>query len=353
MQNPAELTLLRNATWTLSNFCRGKPSPAPEVLTAIMPALSYLLNNADKEVVQDAAWGISYLTDGEESAVQAVLDSGVAPRCIALLAHPELTVVTPALRIVGNFISGNDRQTSAVLAAGALPALMPLLSHQRKNIKREACWAISNVAAGTREQLDALFLVPGIINAVVDLLGRVRENDWNVRKEAAWVVSNIATVGAPEHLARLLEMGVTEPLVDILGLTRDPRMLGVVLDAVDGMLACEARGGSGRTVADAFEENGLLNSLESVQETASDDVYEKAVKIIETYYGTEDGDAVEEQPAFVFGGSSINTLAAVASRANAAPGAPVFGAPICFGAPQPAFGGAAPAPFSFAAMNFS
>ena len=351
IQNPAEATLLRNATWTLSNFCRGKPTPSPAVIATILPALAFLLNSDDREVLQDAAWGVSYLTDGDEAAVQAVLDAGIAPRCIALMAHTELTVVTPALRIVGNFISGSDVQTSAAIAAGALPALVPLLAHSKRNIKREACWAVSNVAAGTREQLNALFSTPGVMNGVVELLGAGREADWNVRREAAWVVSNAATVGAPEHLAALMEMGVCEPLVDILGATRDPRMLGVVLDAVDGMLASAVRhagaGADARAVADTFEEHGLLNALEMAQETATDDVYAKAVRIIETYYGTVAETDPADDAAFAFGaaGGPFNTLAAVASRANAAP--PASGQQLaCFGAP-------ASAPFSFTTMNFS
>ena len=51
-----------------------------------------------------------------------------------LMGHAELTVVTPALRIVGNFISGSDTQTSAAIAAGALPALVPLLAHPRRTL---------------------------------------------------------------------------------------------------------------------------------------------------------------------------------------------------------------------------
>ena len=330
IQNPSSVELLRNATWTLSNFCRGKPTPAPELVAAVLPALAYLLSQTDRDVLVDAAWGISYLTDGNEATVQSVLNSGIAVRCVELMGHSDITVVTPALRIVGNFISGSDVQTTAALTAGALTALVPLLAHTRRNIKREACWAISNVAAGTRDQLSALFTTQGVIPAVIALLGgHERENnDWNVRKEAVWVVSNIASVGAPEHVSMLVAGGTIEPLVDILSSTHDPRMMSVVLDAVEGILRAAAAAAPGRReTSDKFEEAGLLEALETVQATASDDVYAKAVTIIETYYGTtdeEEEESVETQfydhlshaPAAQVNASPFGALATVAARAN-------------------------------------
>ena len=66
VQHPASLTLLRNATWALSNFCRGKPSPPSAMVQPLIPALAYLVQQEDKEVISDAAWGLSHLTDGDE-----------------------------------------------------------------------------------------------------------------------------------------------------------------------------------------------------------------------------------------------------------------------------------------------
>lgn len=326
IQNPSSLALLRNATWTLSNFCRGKPTPSPELVAAMLPALAYLLSQADRDVLVDTAWGISYLTDGNEATVQSVLDSGIAARCVALMGHPEITVVTPALRIVGNIISGSDVQTTAALTAGALSALVPLLGHSRRTIKREACWAISNVAAGTSEQLGALFTTQGVIPAVIALLGHERESDWNVRKEAVWVVSNVASVGAPEHVSMLVAGGAIEPLVDILSSTQDPRIMAVVLDAIEGILRAAVKAAPGRReISDKFEEAGLLETLERVQATAVDEVYTKAVNIIETYYGTTDEDEEEgidtpfamNSAAMTMAATSFGALATVAARANA------------------------------------
>jgi hypothetical protein len=40
---PRKITMLRNATWTLSNFCRGKPSPPFELVQDALGILSHLI----------------------------------------------------------------------------------------------------------------------------------------------------------------------------------------------------------------------------------------------------------------------------------------------------------------------
>lgn len=62
-------------------------------LPQILPALAYLLSQTDKSVISDACWALSYLTDGSVERIQAVLDVGVVPRLVELLASKELTSV--------------------------------------------------------------------------------------------------------------------------------------------------------------------------------------------------------------------------------------------------------------------
>nr|GMD05758.1 importin subunit alpha-4-like isoform X2 [Ipomoea batatas] len=99
----SKLSMLRNATWTLSNFCRGKP-PAPfeQVVKAALPVLRQLIHMNDEEVLTDACWALSYLSDGPNDKIQAVIESGVCPRLVELLLHPSAAVLIPALRTVGN-----------------------------------------------------------------------------------------------------------------------------------------------------------------------------------------------------------------------------------------------------------
>ena len=78
--------MTRNAVWTLSNLCRGKtPPPDFKQVAPCLPVLAYLLNNPDNEVLADACWALSYLSDGPNEKIQAVIDAGVCRRLVELL----------------------------------------------------------------------------------------------------------------------------------------------------------------------------------------------------------------------------------------------------------------------------
>ena len=52
VQQPANLALLRNCTWALSNFCRGKPQPPLQVLVPALPILAQIVfQNPDQDTV--------------------------------------------------------------------------------------------------------------------------------------------------------------------------------------------------------------------------------------------------------------------------------------------------------------
>jgi len=89
LEDPSnKLSMLRNATWTLSNFCRGKkPQPNWDTISPAIPVLVKLLHSDDNEIIADACWAISYLSDGSNDKIQAIVESGVIPRLIQLLGQ--------------------------------------------------------------------------------------------------------------------------------------------------------------------------------------------------------------------------------------------------------------------------
>lgn len=81
----AQLSMMRNATWTLSNLCRGKPQPDWAFVVPSLPTLARLIYSNDDEVLTDALWALSYLSDGSDTRIQQVIDAGVCRRVVELL----------------------------------------------------------------------------------------------------------------------------------------------------------------------------------------------------------------------------------------------------------------------------
>ena len=293
--NAHNQSMLKNATWALSNFCRGKPQPEIQVIQPALPILRTLIMHKDEEVLRDACWAFSYVSDGDDDRIQAVLNVNPTPRLVALLGHHKSSVVTPALRSLGNIISGNDEQTQHALNAGALKALIPLLDHDRVNIRKEACWTLSNIAAGTTAQ--ARMLVNATNSVGVPVITRIIEmtngGHYDVRKEAAWVIANICTGGDEQNIAQLVDSEPTSGLFVLCNLLamEDPRMLLVGLEALESIFA-RGRPRPGQDRYDLLIQRcGGTVYLGQLCLHDDAEVFAKASHILRTYFDIEQDDA--------------------------------------------------------------
>ena len=91
-QDRSRPALVRNATWTISNFCRGRPAPPFHAVRGCIPHLARLLFNPDVSVLVDTLWALSYLSDGENVKIQAVMETQAAMRVVQLLLHASASV---------------------------------------------------------------------------------------------------------------------------------------------------------------------------------------------------------------------------------------------------------------------
>ncbi|KAL1545977.1 Importin subunit alpha-4 [Salvia divinorum] len=292
LNDNSKLSMLRNATWTLSNFCRGKPPTPFEQVRPALPVLRQLIHLNDEEVLTDACWALSYLSDGTNDKIQAVIEAGVCQRLVELLLHPSATVLVPALRTVGNIVTGDDAQTQFVIDNQVLPCLQQLLTqNHKKSIKKEACWTISNITAGNRAQIQAV-IETGIILPLVQLL---QHAEFDIKKEAAWAISNATSGGSPEQIRFLVTQGCIKPLCDLL-ICPDARIVTVCLEGLENILkigeADKENGQNGgiNIYAQMIDDCEGLDKIENLQSHDNNEIYEKAVKILEKYWVEEEDD---------------------------------------------------------------
>ena len=222
--------LLKNATWALSNLCRGEPPPPLRIIRQLLPKLAELITSEDKDVQQDALWALSCLSDGGEDQLLACMEAGALPRVVQLLASPYLEVVTPALRICGNLVKGDDLTTQAVLNEGLLFAAPTLLASHRYSVRKEACWMLSNVCAGTHSQVQAV-LDANVLPQLMQLAAAAPEAA--VRREAGWALSNFTASGSESHVYDLVRLGALPAMAMALEAGLDNERLCTVL--VEGL----------------------------------------------------------------------------------------------------------------------
>ncbi|KAJ1340256.1 hypothetical protein BSLG_005142 [Batrachochytrium salamandrivorans] len=248
-----KLSMLRNATWTLSNFCRGK-NPQPDWNTVnppCLPVLAKLVHSNDDEVLTDACWAFSYVSEVSNEKIQAVIEAGVCHRLVELLCtHHTRSVLT-----ISNITAGTTQQIQSVIDANLVPHLVAILARGDFKTKKEACWAISNATSGG--------------------------------------------LNKPEQIRYLVSQGCIKPLCDLLTCP-DNKIIQVALDGIDNILKVgemdEQEHHGVNQMAVFIEEAGGMEKIHELQMHENTEIYRKAYSIIDKYFNEENDESAAIAP---------------------------------------------------------
>ncbi|CAA0408637.1 unnamed protein product [Arabidopsis thaliana] len=232
LNNHATLSILRNATWTLSNFFRGKPSPPFDL---VKPALELHLNSRDEEVLRCVCLAISYLCDGSIDGIQSVIEAGFVPKLVEVLRQ------SPSHFLDDFKDHYRVYRTTSVIDANLIPRFVYLAQNNELDLKKEGVWAISNVTAG----------------------------------------------GSHDQIIYLVQQGCIKPLCDLL-VCPDVRIILVCLDGLEHILNVgEANIGEVNDYYQLVEDAQGLEKIQNLRQHGSYKIYAKALKILETFWHDE------------------------------------------------------------------
>ena len=251
------------------------------------------MHNPDEEIIQNALWVLSSITENSEEACNIVINVKVLEKIINFVNHKDYEIKLPSILIVGHIAAGNDNQTTVVISLGGLTALTPLIDSPKKDIRKESLWALSNFSAGNENHI-ACMINEGVFPRIIRILYR---DDAEVTVEALWALANAAGKGTKEQVLHLIKSGVIPALIHCLSV-KEPNFLKVVLLGIKKILESGAvfstESGVNPYVV-IFEECGGVGRLEKLQQHRNSKVFQEAYRILETYFGAkcEDQDLLD------------------------------------------------------------
>jgi importin subunit alpha-1 len=152
-----------------------------------------------------------------------------------------------------------------------------LLGSSEFNIQKEASWAVSNATSGR-----FLTQTRTLIQSLTRTLTLILTTDPNPN-------ANATSGGAPEQILYLAQQGTIPPLCQLLQVA-DVKVVTVALEGLENILKA-GQATSEKTfnfLVSMISDAGGLNAIEELQNHENQNIYHRAVKLLETYFGGEE-----------------------------------------------------------------
>ncbi len=275
--------LIKHYTWAISCFFRVRPIPPYDIVKKAikMIARSFVILSGDSEFLTDAVFILSFITEHYKEAIKDILELDIIQSIIKCLDINVQFIQLSCLRVVGNIASGNANQTQLLIDKNILFYLKKTIFNKTRAIRKETAWIISNIAAGTQKQIENLISE----NFLPILEQIIQKDEEEIKKECIWAVCNLTSVENPEYIKKILEQNILRIICDCLKM-EDAKYLAVCLEALSNLLSFgknNSINGVNPLVVE-LEKMGMCDVLEKLQYHPVEFVYDKTLKLLETYF---------------------------------------------------------------------
>ncbi|KYN28103.1 Importin subunit alpha-1 [Trachymyrmex cornetzi] len=282
IKSDTSVSFMDNISWLLSNLCQRNIPLSVGLIRPVLPVFHCLFNIKNQYIISDICRTLSYLTDGSNDNVQAIMETvGILPKLLECLTLRKETIVIPALRTVGNIVTiGDDAQKNAVISAGGLSRLGDVLRYylcvDEKYIVEEAFWAIFKIVDNTDR-------IQSVISA--DLLPLLIEGlqFGNAQIIATWTVIALITGGTIQHLIQLVQAGVLQAFCNLLESNNNLNIINALIGKAEILHAAE-KIGQAEKLAIMIKKFGGLDKIENLQYHKNERVYAESLAIINVYF---------------------------------------------------------------------
>lgn len=282
------------SVWVISSICRLKPNK--ENIANMEPYIKGLLNmlvSKEGERMEIATDCILGLQNCVKSSVIDLFNQPEIFQRLKVLYHSTMIdmkfdLLSPVHSIIGGLTSGPDEYIEYLLKQNFLSYFTKvILSTKNKSHQKEISWILANVALSKEAHQQALISEPALVDKLLELS---TDKDADVATEAFWVFCNLCKGQSNPVLSILMDKGLIQLFATALKTENDSNRLLLALEAIKEVLqAGEDRRENGKNpLIKIFLDSGLADLIEQNQMNESQEVYEKAQSLLETYFETDD-----------------------------------------------------------------